>query len=319
MVSIIQIREEFNMQSKKWNQDAVIKLLQKRKEEETSSFTDQRFWFSAPPKKGEKRSEAVYRIRVLPNMKAGGEYCVKILRHGFQAPSGSWIIENCPKTLGNKCPIDEYAGPLFNDGDPSHKNFASKIYNKKNYIANILVIKDPRDNGVNEGKVFLWRFGQKLYNKFDTAIFPPEDSGLEKIIFFDPYNGYDLNLVVTIQKDGNVEYPNYDNSVFVRESTSIGKNDGEVDKILESCYDLEGEFLAPNQFKSYDELKVIFDNNVVNYRKAIGEQSQKKNDSNPTPTPKPEASSTKVAPEKTEADSVSDDEFLSNLEAELNK
>ncbi len=308
------------MTSKKWNQDAVMKLLQKKKEEDNSSFTDQRFWTVPTPKKGEN----VYRIRFLPSMSSGGEYSVRILKHGFQAPSGNWVIENCPKTLDKyaKCPIDEYATPFFNTGDPKDKEFASKLYNKKNFIANILVIKDPRNNGENEGKVFLFRYGIKIHEKLDTALFPPADSGLEQVMFIDPYKGYDLNLVVKIQKDGSKEYSNYDNSVFVRESTPIAKTEEEIDKILESCYDLS-EFIAPKNFKSYDELKKILDDNVVNFRKG-GDTSPKKEEKREepkkeTPTKKEEPTAQKKEEKKVESTPDSDDEFLKSLEAELNK
>lgn len=313
--------------AKKWDSDAVMKLLQKRKDEENVNYQDQRFWNSQAPKKGDK--ENVYRIRVLPNMMAGGQFAVKINRHGYQAPSGVWFIENCPTTIHGTgkgiCPSCDYAGPFFNTGDESDKKFASMIYRKQSYIANILVIKDPRDGGANEGKVFLWRFGQKLYKKLDTALFPPADSGLEQIMFIDPYKGYDLNLVVTLQRDGKKEYPNYDTSVFVRESTPIGKNDEEINKILESCYDIETEFLAPKQFKSYDELNTIFTNNVINYRKGgnnSGEEKKVEKDYRPEPQQekKPETPKKNVPSQekKVEMDD-SDAEFLKQLEADLNK
>jgi hypothetical protein len=306
--------------SKKWNQDAVMKLLQKRKEEENSSYTDQRFWVPAPPSKSDKKGEAVYRIRILPNMKAGGEYSVKLNKHMFQAPSGTWVVENCPSTLGQKCPIDEYAGPFFNTGDPKDKTFASSIYRKKNFIANILVVKDPRNNGENEGKVFLYRYGTQIHEKFDSAMFPNAESGMEQIMFIDPYKGYDFNLVVTLKKDGQKEFPNYANSVFVRESTPIAKSDENVDKILESCFDLETEFLSPKQFKSYEELKKILEINVINYRKDGNVSSEKKEDKQSKKETSEETTSTKTQGKKVEEESEStDDDFLKSLEEELKK
>lgn len=311
---------------RKWNQDAVMKLLQKRKEEESSNYQDQRFWNPEKPKKGDK--ENVYRIRILPNMKAGGQYAVKINRHGYQAPSGVWFIENCPTTIHGTgkgvCPSCDYAGPFFNTGDEADKKFASMIYRKQSYIVNILVIKDPRNNGANEGKVFLWRFGKMLYDKFDTALFPPVETGLEQIMFLNPYEGYDFNLVVTLKRDGKNEYPNYDKSVFVRESSPIAKTDEDIDKILESCYDIETEFLSQKQFKSYDELKIIFDANVVNYRKG-GDSSKP----DPAKNSKPAQEEKKKEEPKNETPSlqkekkvdISDDdaEFIKQLEADLNK
>jgi len=307
------------MTKKKWNQDAVMKLLQKRKSESNNKdYTDARFWNPVAPKKGKN----VFRVRILPNMKAGGEAWIKVLKHGFQAPSGSWVIENCPATLGKKCPMDDYVAPLFKTGDPKDEAFARMVWRKKNYIANILVVKDPRDNGANEGKVFLWRFGQKVFEKLDSALFPPEDSGLEQLMFIDPYEGYDLNVVVKLVNDGNKEYPNYDESVFVRDATPISEDEKKVDEILEACYDLEGEFLAEKQFKSYEDLKVIFDNNVVNFRTGKSEPKPAKKEEKSAPAEQetpvtPEKENPKAAPKAAPKDE-SEDDFLKSLEAELN-
>lgn len=316
------------MTNKKWDKDAVMKLMQKKKESESSSYNDARFWAPVAPKKGKH----VYRVRILPNMKAGGEAWVKVLKHGFQAPNGTWFIENCPATLGGKCPVDEYASPLFKSGDTKDEQFARKIYRKKNYIANILVIKDPRDNGANEGKVFLWRFGQKIYEKLDSAMFPPADSGMDQLMFIDPYEGFDLQVVSKLVHDGNNDYPNYDESVFVRDKTPIAKDEAGVDKILEACYDLEGEFLSPSQFKSYEDLKKQFDSQVVNYRKnGVSEPpSSKKNEPSTKKesveedteeqTPVVPASKKATVTKKKEAEPTtdSDEDFIKSLEAELN-
>lgn len=325
------------MTNKKWNQEAVMKLLQNRKEEENKSYTDQRQWNPTAPKK----DKAVYRVRVLPNMLAGGLPWVYIPRHGFKAPSGNWVIENCPSAIyGNKkgvCPIDDYAGPFFNTGDPKDKNFASNIYRKKTWVVNILVIKDPRDGGANEGKVFLWKFGKKIYDKLEQALMPPKDSGLEQIMFIDPYKGYDLNIVAKMVHDGDKEFPNYDESVFVRDSTPIAKDEDAIDKVLASCYDLEGEFLAPKQFKSYDELQKILDVNVINYRKggdtstktsstktskkeeAVGAEDETVEEQPSQKQEKKTSSTTSTTSKKAEpVEETDDDEFLKNLEKELN-
>ena len=308
------------MTSKKWNQDAVMKLLQKRKDEDTKGFTDQRFWNPAAPKKGKN----VYRVRALPNMAAGGLPWVSVPRHGFQAPSGSWVIENCPSAIHGTgkgvCPFDDYAGPFFNTGDPKDKSFASMIYRKKTWIMNILVIKDSRDGGVNEGKVFLWKFGKKIFEKLDSALFPPSDSGLEQLMFIDPYKGYDLNVVAKMVHDGNKDYPNYDESVFVRDSTPIGDSENKIDEILTNCYDLEGEFLSPKQFKSYEELQKILDTQVINFRKSGSPEPEKKQkkESTPEDTSEPEKKQGKKQDKIPEPEPDSDDEFIKAMEKELN-
>lgn len=320
-----------------WDRNKFLNNLGKMKEkEDAGAGVDKRFYKVEAPKQGKN----VYRVRVLPSMAANENLpWVKVNKHQFKGPTG-WFFENCPTTIGEKCPIDEYAGLLFNTGDPKDEEMAKKYYRKKRYIANILVVQDKRDNGANEGKVFLWEFGQKIYDKLYGALYP--EGGLEQIIFMDPEQGYDLALIVKTVDN----FPNYDESSFVREATSIGKTPEDIQRILESTYDLQSEFLSGKNFKSYEQLDKEFKHRVLDVvgqvatspRTDSAKTARKEAPKNPETTTqkssqletlseeeansvfgaKP-ATAPKTAPKaepKTEVQEV--DPFIAELEAELN-
>jgi len=305
----------------RWNQEDVMKKLKKQKEEEESGQTDKRMWTPTTPKKG----KSVYRVRPLPDMTSGGEAWVKRFQHGFQAPSGSWFIENCPTTMGNKCPVEDYLNKqnLFNNGDPKDKNFASKVYKKKNYFMNILVIKDDRSDGENEGKVFIWRFGQKIYEKISSALFP--EPGMEQIMFLDPYKGRDFLISTKMVKDGDKDYPNYDESVFAQTPSAIADTDEAINKILESCFDLKTELLAPKYFKTYEEFEKMFKANVIDYRSGERKEEKKVEEKKEEKKEDKKIEEKLVEPKKEDVpvketpvvEEVNDDEFLASLNKEL--
>jgi len=185
-------------------------------------------------------------IRFLPAPDGEDLPFVKLYSHAFQGPGG-WYIENSLTTLGGKDPVSEYNTTLWNNGTDAGKETARKQKRKLTYISNIYVVKDPA-NPENEGKVFLYKYGKKIFDKL-TAAMQPEFEDEEAIDPFDFWQGANFKL-----KAKNVAgYRNYDSSEFTPVTPLLDDDDA-----LEGLWKKENslaELVANDQFKSYDELK----------------------------------------------------------------
>jgi len=211
-----------------------------------SSSGDDRLWKLECDKGG--NGYAVIRFLPAPN----GEDLpfVKLYSHAFQGPGG-WYIENSLTTLGQKDPVSEYNTMLWNNGTDAGKEQARKQKRKLTYIANIYVVKDPA-NPANEGKVFLYKFGKKIFDKL-TAAMQPEFEDEEAIDPFDFWQGANFKL-----KAKNVAgYRNYDSSEFARSEPLLDDDDA-MEAIWKKEYSL-AELVDADQFKSYDDLKKRLD------------------------------------------------------------
>jgi hypothetical protein len=185
-------------------------------------------------------------IRFLPPPDKEDLPFVKLYSHAFQGPGG-WYIENSLTTLGQKDPVSEFNSELWNNGTDAGKETARKQKRKLTYISNIYVVKDP-SNPENEGKVFLYKFGKKIFDKL-TAAMQPEFEDEEAIDPFDFWQGANFKL-----KAKNVAgYRNYDSSEFAA-VTPLLDDDDALESIWKKQYSLE-EFVAADQFKSYEDLK----------------------------------------------------------------
>ena len=185
-------------------------------------------------------------IRFLPAPEGEDLPFVKLYSHAFQGPGG-WYIENSLTTLGGKDPVSEYNTQLWNNGTDAGKETARKQKRKLTYMSNIYVVKDPA-NPDNEGKVFLFKYGKKIFDKL-TAAMQPEFEDEEAIDPFDFWQGANFKL-----KAKNVAgYRNYDSSEFTTVTPLLDDDDA-----LESVWKKENslkEFVDADQFKSYDDLK----------------------------------------------------------------
>ena len=208
--------------------------------------SDDRFWKLECDKSG--NGYAV--IRFLPAPDGEDLPFVKLYSHAFQGPGG-WYIENSLTTLGQKDPVSEYNSMLWNNGTDAGKDAARKQKRKLTYISNIYVVKDPA-NPQNEGRVMLYKYGKKIFDKL-TAAMQPEFEDEEAIDPFDFWQGANFKL-----KAKNVAgYRNYDSSEFAAQSALLDDDDA-MEAIWKKQFSLE-EFVAPDQFKSYDELKTRLD------------------------------------------------------------
>jgi len=210
-----------------------------------NSGSDDRFWKPTVDKAG--NGQAI--IRFLP---APGEEempFVRIWDHGFQGPGG-WYIEKSLTTLGEKDPVSEYNTRLWNSGVEADKEQVRKQKRRLHYVSNIYVVKDP-GNPDNEGKVFLFQYGKKIFDKISDMM-NPEFEGEEAVNPFDFWEGCNFKLRIR-----NVEgYRNYDKSEFDK-STALA-SDKEMEAIWKAQHSLAA-FLDRSNFKSYDELKARLD------------------------------------------------------------
>ena len=213
--------------------------------------TDERLWKLEVDKAG--NGYAV--IRFLPAPEGEELPWAKVWSHAFQGPGG-WYIENSLTTLGQKDPVSEYNRLLWNSGTDSDKDLARKQKRKLTYIANIYVVKDPT-NPHNEGQVFLYKFGKKIFDKI-TAAMQPEFEDEEAIDPFDFWQGANFKLK---------GYRNYDSSEFAAASPVLDDDDA-LEALWKKQYSLE-EFTRPDQFKAYGELEKRLNSVLNNTRKPV--------------------------------------------------
>ena len=222
------------------------KLVKEVEKMNTTSGGDDRLWKLDVDKSG--NGYAV--IRFLPAPDGEDLPFVKLYSHAFQGPGG-WFIENSLTTLGQKDPVSEYNTTLWNNGTDAGKDTARKQKRKLTYISNIYVVKDPA-NPENEGKVFLYKYGKKIFDKL-TAAMQPEFEDEEAIDPFDFWQGANFKL-----KAKNVAgYRNYDSSEFAAVSPLL-KDDDAMEGLWKKQYSL-AELVASDQFKSYEDLKKRLD------------------------------------------------------------
>ena len=218
---------------------------------EKKSYVDERLW--KPELDTSGNGYAV--IRFLPAIEGEDLPWAKLFSHAFQGPTGQWYIENSRTTLGRgdvgKDPASEYNSSLWNSGVETDKEIARKQKRKLSYYSNIYVVSDSK-NPHNEGKVFLFRYGKKIFDKLMAAM-QPEFEDEKPINPFDFWKGANFKLKIR-KVDG---YWNYDKSEFEAPS-AILDDDSAIERIWKEQYSLT-DFTAPSNFKSYEELKTRLD------------------------------------------------------------
>ena len=230
--------------------NSLDKLLNAVKEDsapqEKKSYVDERLWKPELDKSG--NGYAV--IRFLPSPEGEDLPWAKVWNHAFQGPTGQWYIENSLTTVGQKDPVSEHNTKLWNTGLETDKETARKQKRKLQYFSNIYVVSDSK-HPENEGKVFLYRYGKKIFDKLMAAM-QPEFEDESPINPFDFWEGANFKLKIR-KVDG---YWNYDKSEF--ETPSALGDDSVIEGIWKKQYALK-EFTASTNFKSYEELKTRLD------------------------------------------------------------
>jgi len=209
---------------------------------ESKSYVDDRFWRL----EGDKAGNGTATIRFLPRVEGDELPWVRIFSHGFQGPTGKWYIENSLTTLGENDPVGELNTQLWNSGSEANKEIARKQKRKLSFIANVYIVSDPK-HPENEGKVFLFKFGKKIFDKIMDKARPTfEDE--KPVNVFDFWEGANFKLRMR-KKDG---YANYDESAF-SDPVALGDDD-QIVRAAKAQVKL-AEFIDRKNFKSYDELK----------------------------------------------------------------
>lgn len=230
-------------QSRKSRFDKLTNELNKlaSKSEDTAS-KDDNYWKPTVDKSG--NGSAV--IRFLPEPEGEEFPFVRYWTHGFQGPSG-WYIEKSLSSINKPDPVMELNVKLWNSGIESNKQIARKQKRNLHFVSNIYVVKDPA-NPDNEGKVFLYKYGKKIFDKIISAR-EPEFDDETPLDAFDLWEGANFRLRIR-----NVEgYRNYDKSDFDAPS-ALFEDDDELDAIWKQAYSLK-DITDPKNFKSYEELK----------------------------------------------------------------
>jgi len=222
-----------------------------KKTEKKTYEKDQRLYI---PKVGENGTfEAT--IRFLPQKDLCAVPYVDLYSHSFHIVKNGnkkYYINDCPTTIkGNKCPACEYNNEHWGEYTKKEQTDRKR---KHRYYSNILVLRD-KQNPENEGKVFIYGFGIKIFEKIDAKMFPNKyDSEDDPMYVYDPCDGNDFKLKIVIKTTSEGNQPNYDQSSFTDIKSAIAKTDDDIQTILDNCYDL-AEFNSKDRFKSYGELE----------------------------------------------------------------
>lgn len=207
---------------------------------------DETYWKPSRDKAG--NGYAV--IRFLPAPPNEDYPYVRYWDHGFQGPTGKWYIENSLTSIGQEDPVAQFNGKLWaasGDDDSPERKQARKQKRRLHYVSNILVIKDAA-NPANEGKVFKYKYGKKIFDMLNDKMNPQYEDE-DAINPFDLWDGADFKLKIRTVEG----YPNYDKSEFDKPAP-ISKDDDAIEAIWRQAHSLQA-VLAPDQFKSYDDLK----------------------------------------------------------------
>lgn len=249
----------------------------------------------------DKAGNASAVIRFLPKHPDDDLPWVMYHSHGFQSDSGKWLIDNCPTSIGEPCPICEATRKLYS-GTESDKKLGAKRKRRTHYVSNIYVVSDPK-NPENNGKILQFKYGKKIFEKIMGVVQPTFEDEVACNVF-DLWGGAAFKL-----RMAKVEgYPNYDKSVFDGPS-EIAESDDAILGIMNRVMPLN-PILAPSKFKSYDELSKKLESVLSEGGSSRAEQVVEQMRAEPTKNAKhPDAP--KQKPEVGQKGSVSEEEDLS--------
>lgn len=230
----------------KRNRNSISSLIQAASatdKPETKSYVDDRQWKPTVDKAG--NGYAV--IRFLPANEGNDLPWVRYWDHGFKGPTGQWYIEKSLTSIGKQDPVSESNSKLWNSGSDDDKNVARDRKRRLHYVSNIYVESDP-GNPANEGRVFLFTYGKKIFDKI-MDVMQPQFADEAPVNPFDFWEGASFKLKIR-QVEG---YRNYDKSEFASQSKFLDGDEEALEKVYNEVYDLT-EFVDPKNYKSYEEL-----------------------------------------------------------------
>ena len=211
---------------------------------ETTSYADDRFWKPTRDKAG--NGYAV--VRFLPAKEGEDLPWVRYWDHGFKGPTGLWYIENSLTSIGEQDPVSEMNSVLWNSGRDEDKAIARERKRRLHYVSNVLVVSDPA-NPENEGKVFLYKFGKKIFDKI-MDVMQPQFADENPVNPYDFWEGADFKIKIRIVEG----WVNYDKSEFAPVSALHDGDEERLEEVYNKLYSL-ADFTDAKNYKSYDELK----------------------------------------------------------------
>ena len=217
---------------------------------EEKSYDDERVWRL----KADEQGNGSALVRLLP----GGidkPAVVKVTMHEIflKDAQGKWHVykEKSPQTIGKKCPVTEAYFELKNAGE-EYKDVANKLQRRNKIFSNVLIKKDLQ-NPDNNGQIKIWDMPKTIWDGCLAVLDPSEQEielGKQPKELFDLQEGCDL-MIARKGKGLNTTY-----TVSFKDKEPLC-DESENEKYLSKVYDLD-EYLRPDTFKSYDELKEIF-------------------------------------------------------------
>ena len=239
-----------SLENLKRNKDQISKLLQAAEAvgegsgSQQKSYGDDRIWKPTVDKAG--NGYAV--LRFLPSKEGEELPWVRYWDHGFKGPTGLWYIENSLTSIGQQDPVSEMNSKLWNTGLDEDKTLARERKRRLHYIANVYVVSDA-SNPQNEGKVMLFKFGKKIFEKV-MDVMQPQFEDEKPINPFDLWEGADFKLKIR-----NLEgYRNYDKSEFSDKTSLFEGDETKLEAVYSQTHPLK-EFTEPSNYKTYEELK----------------------------------------------------------------
>jgi len=262
----------------KRNRNAIDQLVKAAESTNTNQsgnkYTDDRIWKPTV----DKSNNGYAVIRFLPASEGSELPWNRYWDHGFKGPTGRWYIERSLTSIGQNDPVGELNSKLWNSGIESDKEVARKQKRRLHHVSNVLVVSDP-GNPANEGKVFLFQYGKKIFDKLMDAM-QPDFQDEEPINPFDFWSGANFKLKIR-----DVEgYRNYDKSEFAAQ-TELSSDDAYLEEIYNQLHDLR-EYTDPKNYKTYDELQAKL-MAVLGEQASVGAPTMKQEESLGEPQPAP--------------------------------
>lgn len=274
-----------------------------------NKYTDDRQWKPTV----DKANNGFAVIRFLPAPNGEELPWVRYWDHGFKGPTGKWYIEKSLTSIGQTDPVGELNSRLWNSGVESDKDVARRQKRRLHYVSNVYIVSDP-GNPDNEGKVFLYQYGKKIFDKLMDAM-QPDFEDEDPINPFDFWSGANFKLKIR-----DVEgYRNYDKSEFSRQEP-LFDDDAKLENIYNSMHQLS-EYTDPSKYKSYSELKAklmsVLGEQADGGTQSIRDEISLGDELSPTPMKESQPASMKTADQLSSEPATADEEDTMSYFANL--
>lgn len=292
------------------------------KKDTTSGSSDANL-FKPTPESGRNGTYNAY-IRFMPWHKDRSTPVIKKWSVFLEDPvSGKKRSVDCPSTIQEKSVLKDMFFKLYKSNSIREKELAEKFKRKMNCYSLVYIVKDE-NAPENEGKIMVFRFGQKILDKLLNEMAKPAlDIGKERKPF-DLFEGRPFNLIVT-KKGG---YTNYDESYFLDEPYPVKVNGRKISKEnitpteLKEWLETASPDLGVYAYKPWDEQTHEFVSevirNIVPNGSLIGETLSKPASREVTFDTTPSSPSPKQSPVKAKSVDIEEDISSGSSNSDIN-